>query len=362
MGVFVQRARLGRLRWSDPRRISPKKAHAERASVAAYGNVALAGWVTQTSYLRYDGGRRRVFALRRSTDRGAHWSRQKRLTPRGGRVDYPQLAVAAGAAYAVWTNADSGAIRLAISRNDGKTWSSVSVGTTHAKPVAGEGFAGYPTVGASGANVVVAWFADNGGTQVAKVSNQEGSDLTASSPSVTIVAKSPHDGFHYAVARGAADGVTNHVALAYTTASGIALRTFDGSGGLGAELEVLGGSWPTQIGGRTYSGATAPSVEPFGSDGLTVVFAACRDSARANDCRSTVKGARLDVYETGSLNGGSTWTTPDLVGGVRDRGTRVNEAPGVVMIRPDKRFVLWTARDETFSTYRLSMRIGTGPA
>ena len=360
MGVFVQRASLGgTLTWSKPFRISRKSIDAERASIAGHGTIAIAGWVTQRSYTRYDGGAPRAFYVRRSADRGGSWSKPIRLSPLGGRVDYPQLAVTDGAAYAVWTNADNGAIRLATSNNGGKRWTTKTVGTTTASPDRGEGLAGYPTVGASGDNVTVSWFADDGGRQLAKSSSTRGVDLSAASPAETLTGSSPSDGFHYAVARGASDGVTNDVAIAYTTDGGIAARVFDGSS-LGPQVPVIAGSWPTQIRGRTYAGATGPVVQPFGAQSLAAVFSACRDTALSSDCRSTKKAARVEVLSTSSTDGGGSWSEPDRIGGVRGIGSRINDAAGLVVTRHDKRFVLWNMRDARYSFYRLALTAGTG--
>jgi hypothetical protein len=361
MGVFVQRATLGgSLKWSDPIRVSQAKVQAERASIAADGQIAIAGWVTQRSYTRFDGGAPRAFYVRRSSDRGASWSKPIRLSLSSGRVDYPQVAVSDGSAYAVWTNADSGTIRLATSTDGGRNWTTSTIGATTSRPTTGGGFAGYPTVGASGTNLVVSWFADDAGTQLAKSSAAQGADFTPTSPADTLTTGSPNDGFHYAVARGAADGVTNDVAVAYTTDDGIAARVFDGAT-FGGEVEVLGGSWPTQIRDRTYTGATGPVIEPFGSNSLTVAFSACRDTSLTNDCRSTAKGARIDLFSTSSNDGGAGWSLPDRIGVGQSSATRVNDAAGLVVTRPDKRFVLWNKRDERFLSYRMAMKIGSGP-
>jgi hypothetical protein len=360
MGVFVQRATLGgTLRWSDPLRISQAKAQAERASIAADGQLAVAGWVTQRSYSRYRPGGPRTFYVRRSRNRGRSWSKPIRLSLRAGRVDYPQLAVTEGAVYAVWTNADTGAIRLATSVDAGKTWTSVTIGSTMSRPVTGEGRAGYPTVGASGNNVLVSWFADNAGAQVAKFSDVRGTDLDADSPAASLTGASPNDGFHFAVAHGAADGVSDDVAVAYTTTGGIEVRVFDGTG-LDGGAQVIGGGWPMQIGGQTYGGATGPIVSPFGLNGLTVAFSACRNTSLSNDCRTTNKGARSDLLVSSSTNGGAGWTVPNRIGRVRGPASRINDAAGLIVTRPDKRFVLWNVRDERFLSYRLAMRSGSG--
>jgi len=157
MGVFVQRARSDTvgLPWSSPRRLSPGNVQAERATIAARGTRVLAGWVTQTKVTGYRPGARRVFWVRRSRDQGKHWGAPIRLSAAKGRVDYPRVALAGGRAFAVWTDAKSGNIRLAASTDGGAHWSTKTIGSTNAH--AGrprEGRSGLPDLGASGQNLV----------------------------------------------------------------------------------------------------------------------------------------------------------------------------------------------------------------
>ncbi|TMK85300.1 MAG: exo-alpha-sialidase [Actinobacteria bacterium] len=131
MGVFVQRSPAGAVpaAWGKPKRMSPGDVQAERPSIAADGNLAVVGWVTQTSYLHYSPTARRSFWIRVSTDHGATWRAPHRVSPSNGRVDYPRLAVQGHEIFAVWTNANNGAIRLAttngrarlVRRSEGRT-------------------------------------------------------------------------------------------------------------------------------------------------------------------------------------------------------------------------------------------------
>lgn len=357
LGVFVQRGTAGA--WSKPRRISPTKRQAERASLAADEQRVIAGFVTQTSYRHYRSSAPRVLYVRRSADRGMHWSAAVRLSPLRGRVDYPTLALSGSRAYAAWTQSGSGAIKLATSTDRGATWSVSTIGSTTARPDGPEGFAGYPAVGASGTNVMVAWYADDAGTQVAKVSAVSGTDLSAGSPHEVLANAGPNDGFHYASVRGASDGVTHDVAVAYTTDTGLAVRIFDGSA-LGPEEPVIAGPWPVTLRGLAYDGAYGPAVQPFGPSELSLAFGACRAGTIADACDSSRRGARVDLYATGSADGGATWTTPVRLAGVAKGWLPVNESPSLVMTRANRRVVVWNARDARFLSYGLRLRAGVG--
>ena len=355
MGVFAQRHHAGG--WAKPVRISQRRAQAERATVAASGARVLAGWVTQTSYRRYRPRAPRVFYVRRSIDAGRRWSAPIRLSPKRSRVDYPTIAMTGSTAYAVWTAADTGAIRFASSTDAGAHWSIATIGTTTARPTGAEGFAGYPVVGASGTNVVVTWFADDAGTQVAKGSSTGGGDLAGIGPD-TLTTPSPNDGFHYANARGATDGISNDVVVAYSTDAGLAVRTFDGSS-FGGEREVLSGPWPTSLGGVSYAGAYGPAVQPSGNGDLTLVFGACRVSALTDPCASTRRGARIDVFATISSDHGGSWTSPVRLNPA-NAGPPVNESPSLAMTDATTRVVIWNARDPSFLDYGLRSRSGQG--
>jgi len=197
MGVFVQRSPSGAVpaAWGKPKRVSPGDVQAERPSIAADGNLAVVGWVSQTSYLHYSPIARRSFWIRISTDHGATWRVRRRLSAFDGRVDYPRLAVDGHEIFAVWTNANTGAIRFATTKDLGATWSKRTVATTSSvSDGSREGFAGLPDIGVSGTNVAVVWFADERGAQQVALSSAGGTDLTSSTPPTTLVGSSPNDG------------------------------------------------------------------------------------------------------------------------------------------------------------------------
>ncbi len=214
MAVFVSRSPAGAApaHFGKPVRLSPKTAHAERPSIAADGDTVIASYVTQKRYRNYDPGAARAVWVRISVNGGDRWRPRVRLSAGGTRVDYPRVAISGGRLFTVWTVAETGQIRLAWSDDLGATWSKTDVGTTTATPSGvGEGVAGYPDIGARGANVAVAWIASDDGSQVAVTSSTGGADLTGQTP-VALTSSSPNDGQHYPAVAGAADPADPRVA------------------------------------------------------------------------------------------------------------------------------------------------------
>lgn len=355
VGVFVLRSPGGAVPavWSKPKRLSPRDVHAERPSIAADGNVAVAGWVTQTSYLHYDPGRRRAFWVRVSTDHGATWRAPHRLTPLAGRVDYPRLAVQGNELFAVWTNASNGAIRLAMSSNLGATWTKRTIGTTSSMSDGWrEGFAGLPDIGVSGTNVAVVWFADQKGAQQVALSSAGGTDLNGSTPTTTLVGSSPNDGQRYAGAAGAAISGDPRVAVAYTIPNELRVRVWDGST-LGPAIAVA--SFPIAVGGVTYEAGYGPAVLPSRSGSLVVAFAACRRRSLPDPCDPTDFDARIDVLFRRSPDGGATWASFLQLSDAGTAPFRINDEPSIALTSTAKR-IAFDSYQPSFAAYQVRMR------
>jgi hypothetical protein len=336
-------------------RVSQGRQHAARPTSAADGQSVFAGWVTQTSYRNYSPGKRRVFYVRRGRRQGKRWGSPVRISAGHGRVDYPQLAASAGSVYAIWTNADTGDIRFATSTNQGGSWSIETIGTTTSGIGSKEGYRGLPSVGASGSNVLVTWFTNDSGTQVAKVSNNGGGDL-AGAGETTLTGSSPNDGIHFAQARGADDGASNDVVVAYTTATGLAVRTYDGSS-LGPERAVLG-PWPQTVHQIDYDGSYGPAVQPYGSGGLLVGFPGCRAVSLVNDCNNANPGARIDLLFSESVNGGAAWTVPERLAD-STATYRTNDAASITY-SASRRYVSYNEWNSKYTAYDVAMRVGSG--
>jgi hypothetical protein len=155
--------------------------------------------------------------------------------------------------------------------------------------------------------------------------------------------------------RGADDGVSDRVAVGYTTSDGVAARVFDGAS-LGGELAV-DGPWPVSAGGHRWAGAYGASAQPFGGNGIAVAYAACRARSGAKDpCRPNAKGARIDTVYRESTDGGAGWSARRVVAKA-NKAARVNEAVSLEADGPSGlRWFTWLARTTNWSSNRVQGR------
>lgn len=353
MGVFVRRSRASRSGdWKKPVRISPSSVQAERPSIAAHGTTVIASYVTQRSYLHYRPRAPRVLWVRISLDQGRTWHKPVRVSAHTGRVDYPRVAIGGGRMYAVWTQADSGSIRMATSDTRGRRWSGTTIGSTTAKSSTGEGFRGLPDVGVSGDNVAVAWFANGGGVQDVVTSNTKGDDLTTATP-VALTGPSPNDGQHYPAVAGAVGAGDPRVAIAYSTNTGLDVRIFDGSA-LSSPTTVF--TWKAVVGGIDYLDGYGPAVLPFGTSQIAVAIAGCRQNPRAQPCRPLARGAQIDVLYRHSPDDGATWNgAVRLTDAGKRHGYRANDEPSIAVTGSTQR-VSYDRYERSFSRYDVWMR------
>jgi hypothetical protein len=357
MGVFVQRSAADARppSWSKPLRLSPGTVQAERPSIAAEGTTVIASWVTQRSYERYRASGPRVLWIRVSASEGKRWRTPVRITSPSGRVDYPRVAVAKGRLFAVWTNADTGAIRLAWSDDLGAHWAKARIGSTTSRPLgAKEGYAGFPDVGASDTNVAVAWLStDTGGQQV--VTSSSGGDDLASATPTQLTAVSPNDGQHYPAVGASPDPTDPRLVIAYSANDHLELRTFDGSG-LAPPTTAF--TWNQQIAGVRYDGGYGPAVIPTSGSGIVVAVAACRPNPNVgNPCNPLATGARIDIVYRSSPDG-TTWDPALRLTNVPTSGFRVFDEPSIARTGTTQR-VSYVRYERTFTKYEIAMRSGT---
>lgn len=354
VGVFWQRSPISSPpAWSVPKRVSPAGDHAVRPSIAAAGTHVYVAWVTQTSYLRYRPKAPRRVWIRVGSQQGGSWSAPVALSGVTTRADYPVVAASGSAVWVVWTAADTGAIRMATSADAGDSWTTTTIGTTTSGRGSSEGFVGYPAIGASGSNVLAAWFAAPGGRQVALTSSTGGNDWGAMPSPTRISGASPNDGNRYPVVRGADDGVSDRVAVGYTTATGVAARVFDGAT-LSGRVDV-DGPWPVSANGRRWAGAYGATIAPFGADGLAAVYAVCRSRPGVKDpcLRPDAKGARIDALYRESGDAGATWSNRRAIA-TATKTARVNEAVSLEADGPSGlRWFTWLARTNAWTAYRV---------
>jgi hypothetical protein len=352
MGVFWQRHPLLAGSWSAPRRVSFSNKQAARPAIGASGTNVYVAWVSQTSYLNYRPSAPRVVWIRSSSNEGVTWRVPVQLSFVSARADFPVIASSGDSVWVVWTNTDSGQIRMASSTNAGVTWSITTIGTTTSGQGSSEGYRGLPAIGASGTNVVALWFATPGGSQVALTSNQGGTDWSAGSTPTQLAGTGPNGWLFYPSARGAQDGQSSRVAIAYRTATRLETRVFDGTT-LG-DPQPVDGPWPRQAAGFTYAADYGPAVAPSGTDGITVAWSACRVvPALTTPCATDLAKARIDLLERVSIDGGATWSTPEALA-IGSPTSPVNEAPSVVADDTLARtWYAWLGRTASWSTYRV---------
>jgi hypothetical protein len=355
MRVFVQRAagRTVPAAWGRPVRVSPVHAHAERVSIAADGDLVAVGWVTQRSYLHYDASAPRAFWVRISTDRGRSWRHAKRISMKRGRVDYPRIAVSDGSVAAVWTNADTGDIRMALSTDRGGTWSKGTVDTTTSRSDGTrEGYAGLPDIGMSGDDVAVVWFSNPSGMTRAAFSSTGGADLLSGAASTMLIGSSPNDGEQYPAAAGSPTDGDPRVAVAFTTNDEVIVRIWDGAT-LGPEIPVA--SFPSVVRATTYADGYGPAVLPVAVDDVLVAFAGCRTrSGIPHPCDPSDPRVRIDVLYTETDDGGSSWTPVQRLAEASKRFP-TNDEPSVATTSGTRR-VAFDAYGPAFTRYRVRMR------
>jgi hypothetical protein len=358
MGVFVRRSPSSKQRpdWGKAKRLSPATRQAERPSIASAGSTVIASYVTQRSYLHYRPSDPRTLFVRVSTDQGHSWRTPVRLSIRGGRVDYPRVAAGGGRLFAVWTAAGSGEIRLATSDDNGRHWSKTTIGSTTSKPFGSpEGFAGLPDIAASGDNVAVAWFANDDGRQVALTSATSGDDFVGI-PRTLLTAKSPNRGPQYPAVGGADDPSDPRVAIAYTTASGVDVVTFDGAS-LSSPSHVF--TWAETVGGRAYLHGYGPAVVPFGTSKIAVAVAGCRRNTQGNaPCAPLARGSRIDVLYRVSLDDGASWEAAGRLTDSSRKPYRINDEPSIALTGPTHR-VAFDRYERTFRRYDVWLRSST---
>jgi hypothetical protein len=356
MGVFWRRDSLSTPGpWSPPRRLSFPHKHAVRPAIAASGADVYVAWVSQGSYLHYRPSAPRVVWIRASGNEGGSWRAPVALSYVGARADFPVIAASGDSAWVVWTNADSGLIRMASSTDAGAHWTMTTIGTTTSGKGSNEGYHGLPAIGASGPNVAALWFADPGGRQVALTSDQGGTDWSVSSTPTELTAAGPNGWLRYPSARGAQDGQSARVVIAYLTGLRLETRVWDGT--TLADAQPVDGPWPHQTLGRTYVGAYGPAVAPSGAHGITVAWSACRrEPGAANGCATGGGRPRIDILGRVSPDEGVTWSPREALA-TSSVGAAVNEAPSLVADATLARtWYVWLGRTVTWSAYRVYTR------
>jgi hypothetical protein len=337
-GVFVSSSDDRGQTWSGLTRVSQPQRHADRGALASDGSTLYAVWVTRASYDHDSPAARRILYFRARLAGG--WGPTVRLSKQKGRVDSPSIAAAAGRVYVVWTDANTGHVRLAVTANDGQSWKRSVLGKAKATDAGGEGHVGVPSVAASGANVGVSWLATSAGAVRAVVSTNGGRKWR---PAVGLV---PTGG----AANGGSPTVAaagDRLAFGWTTPSGVWSRVWSGgSWGATSRVASLGG-------GATYKGAYDGEISVTAGV-VGMVWSGCLSQT----CETTSAQTRTNVLWSESTSGGATWGSPSLVRGSTAADQRINDGASVVWLDPQTRIVTFSGAVSGLTTYRLYARVG----
>ena len=326
VGVYYVRNTTGTT-WSAPIRLNPSTQHAATLGLAAAGSRVYAMWVSQTKWTSYSPTAPRALYVRVNTSHGLStaWRSPVALTSTTGRVDYPAIAAAGTDAHIAWTDAVTGSVRIASSRDYGVTWTKTTIGSTTISFA--DGFTAFPTVAANGSTVAVCWLSSVTGTVKCRVSTNRG----VSWGTIATVGTQATGYFSVSVR-------SSRIAVVWTTPNtDIVLR-----------LRVSG-VW------------NSPIVLP-NDNSATSTYGARVDLQESNRLAvswSADYGTQTTLQWRESPNGGALWFASSAISTNPSSRLR-NDWPSVSWPTAGTRYVVWNGWTENTTYYRLYLRKGTG--
>ncbi len=336
-GVYYIRSSNHGTTWTTAKRLNPTSQHGSEPTIASYGSYVYTAWYTQTKWIKYSGTAPRVLYFRRNTSHGSTsaWSTPIRLTSTTGRVDAPTIAASGSYVYVTWTDAKTGAIRVAISANRGATWRQVTIGTsTNFGP---SGRRGVPKIAASGSTIAVAWVASNAHTVMVRTASAYGSTWgatttigdTDSPPDIAVL------GNRVGVAWDKAGVIQVRIATAGAWGPD---RPLPASDGYASEVQYV------------------PAIALYGTAAVGVAYSAC-----IADCDESVAGVitRSDLIWRESLNDGLTWAPSDTLATSSSATRRRNDYPSLVWKSAKRPYVMWGGWTEASNYFKLYIRAGS---
>lgn len=333
-GIYYVRSSDGASSWAAPKRLSQTAKHAGNGAIAAAGSYVYAAWLTFSSVDAYDPADPRVVYLRSNdaNGSGSAWGTITRLSPTAGRVDFPVVSASGAYVHVVWTDSDTGSVRLAISPDHGASWATKTVGSTTLSFVSG--YSGQAAVSAAGANVAVTWMSTASRALKARVSTDHGASFGAATTLVSGGGGTPQ-----------VQALGTRIAFSWDIVGAIKLRLWQ-SGAWGSTRTVDSFS-----SAATYKDGLRSAVALVGSTGVGLAYSGCRD----------VGCTRSDLLWRESTDNGATWKPRKLLQDSVSSTTRqLNEWPSVAWDGASKRYVLFNSAPEGYATYRLRITVGTG--
>jgi hypothetical protein len=333
-----------------PTRLNYSTQHGSYAAIATSGSHVYAAWTRLTSAgPDYVPTHSRTIQFRSSADHGVHWtSKVFALSTTTGRVDRPSIAASGSYVYVVWTDSNTGAIRLATSSNYGATFTTRSIGSTSVALADHSGRWGMPAVAAYGSNVGVTWLASwnsaaGYGALAARVSTNKGSTWSAR----TLDTNSRD--------RAAVAASGNRIAFSWVDTGAARLQIWQ-SGVFQAQRMASSSAFSST---NTFKAGYGPAVALVGTSGVSVGWAGCRNI----NCYGISPATGVDVLWRESTNNGSSWTSRQVtVASSQETGLRYgNDSPDIEYGSATKRYIDfqgWTDSDPY--PWRVYQRNGAG--
>jgi hypothetical protein len=197
-------------------------------------------------------------------------------------VDYPSIAAWGSNVYIAYTNANTGTVKVLVSRDRGISWTTRSMGSTTLRSGVG-GKTGLPSVAASGSTVIVAWVSNGSGAVHARVSTNGGSSFG----SATLLATSNRS-YPSAAALGGRAGI------AFIGAEPSFRIWQAGSWGPALTVPFVDHEWLVDLFG--------PALVLIGSGGVGIAYTGC-----VQLCDVYRDGSHLETQYVESPDGGVSW-------------------------------------------------------
>jgi hypothetical protein len=278
LGIYYRRSTNSGTTWAEPVRLSDP---AGRGAWAA--NLAVYGTTIDAVYIETQPGAT-VAWYRRSTNNGATWGSPLRLSSTTGLADFPQVARdSAGRVLVAWTDGKNGRILTRRSTNGGVSFlSTVSIGTTTAKPYDSSYLEGFPQVAAGNGVLYIAWYSTDATLRVRRSTNGGSSWLAGANVATD------GSGYHLDLAASGSSAVLGYARLVPGDIYAVVKRTADKGAHWSATLAISSPATPYAF----------PPVLSFRNGVWRAAFERCTTDA----CVAS------RTYYTQSSNGGATWS------------------------------------------------------
>jgi hypothetical protein len=340
LGVMYTRSSTGTT-WTAAKRLNPSTRHGYWGTLAATGKDVDVAWVQSAKVYNVSSTAPRVLYFRHNGNHGASasWATTKRLTSLTGRIDHPSIAAYGARILVAWTNSATGSVNVALSKDHGSTFTTVSVGTTSRNTALGK--SGQPVVAMYGSTAIVSWIATVGGAIKARISTNYGS------------------AWHTTSTVSSANSITPTV----TAASGRAAVAF--SDGLSIYMRVWKSGWGPHLAinpdlSGAYQKQYAPAVTMHGATGIGLSWAGCH-TQNIVDCQEASSATTVNLLWSESPDNGAHWSMGSVIASDFEAPTRrINEVPSVYW--GSKRYVVWNGGTAGTNYYRLYTLSGTTTA